>query len=65
MPNIPEPMEKQEVKDIGEPIIFNKTDEPDKKLTLKDVFPEKAGKKKKKKRKGKKKGGAKKKKEVK
>lgn len=55
MPHIPDKPEKQEVGLIGEPIIFNRTEEPDKKLTLKDVFPEKETKKKKKRGKKKKK----------
>jgi len=44
---------------LGEPIIYNCTDQPEKVLTLKDIFPEPAKKKGKKKKK--KKGGAKKK----
>jgi len=60
LPEIPPKPEKQTVGDLGEPKIYNFTDEPEKVLTLKDIFPEPA-KKKGKKKKSKKKGAAKKK----
>lgn len=56
LPLVPDIPLKQTSVEIGDPVIFNHTDDPSKKLTIKDIYPDPKKKKKKlKRKKGKKK----------